>query len=364
MSVDVGTTVERLLPRFEALRSGSPVKVLAISATADAMQSGELPLAYKEFAESPRTLGTLYGYRARDFRFLGIPTDIDRFLWAAEASGKLFKGRLNQAHLVKDRELPGVLGTASQALWLISLFSAAAGKQLATDGLAGGDWYLWHQARDLAVAKRTVQQYRGPRPAAAALFAPALELAQSDEEPIAFAVLEDAAETSIALLHWLADIEPKTVTPAKSTRPKKPFRNLNECIKHIMKTAGGKDRILSCSTLSAVCVYIGQECPGQPVSAPGLKGSWPEDVEWPWGKKKKHPGHTVVPASLIGDDFDLDRFETRPSQPSSTSKSNFKCASCGEKITRNGVQLDQKLYCQECGEEKQGEGAGQHLQKR
>lgn len=242
MSVDAGTTVERLLPRFEALRSGSPVKVLAISGTADAMQSGELPLAYKEFAESPRTLGTLYGYRARDFRFLGIPTDIDRFLWAAEASGKLLKGRLNQAHLVKDRELPGVLGTASQALWLISLFSAAAGKQLATDGLAGGDWYLWHQARDLAVAKRTVQQYRGPRPATAALFAPALELAQSDEEPIAFAVLKDAAETSIVLLHWLA--ERWKASLEKSGNKK---RKLNTCqlLKEQCSTDEGYKRVVA-----------------------------------------------------------------------------------------------------------------------
>jgi len=211
MSVDVGTTVERLLPRFEALRSGSPVKVLAISATADAVQSGELPLAYKEFAESPRWLGTLYGNGRQGlplvmcFRFLGMPADIDRFLGAAEASGKLLKEKLKQAHLVKSRELPGAQGNASKLLWLISMFSAAAGKQLQTDRLAGGDWYLWHQASGIVVAKATVERHRGPRPAAAAPLAAVVELARSDEEPTAFAVLEDAAETSIALLHWLAE---------------------------------------------------------------------------------------------------------------------------------------------------------------
>lgn len=246
MSVDVGTTVERLLPRFEALRSGGPVKVLAISATADAVQSGELPLAYQEFAESPRALGSRYGRHRKGanpvmcFRFLGMPADIDRFLRAAEASGKLLKGRLNQAHLVKGRELPGAQGTASQALWLISMFSAAAGKQLQTDRLAGGDWYLWHRASGIVAAEGTVERYRGPRPAAAAPLAAVVELARSDEEPTAFAVLEDAAETSIALLHWLA--ERWEAAPDDGEGPE---AKMNTCqlLEELCSTAEGLERV-------------------------------------------------------------------------------------------------------------------------
>lgn len=245
MSVDVGTTVERLLPRFEALRGGVPVKVLAISATADAVQSGELPLAYQEFSESLRTLGTRYGRHRKGanpvmcFRFLGMPADIDRFLRAAEASGKLLKGRLNQAHLVKDRELPGAQGTASQARWLIASFSAAAGKQLPTDGLAGGDWYLWHRPSGIVAAEGTVERYRGPRPAAAAPLAAVVELARSDEEPTAFAVLEDAAETSIALLHWLAERWEASPDEDESPGPK-----LNTCqlLQELCSTAEGLER--------------------------------------------------------------------------------------------------------------------------
>jgi hypothetical protein len=246
MSVDVGTTVERLLPRFEALRSGGSVKVLAISATADAVQSGELPLAYQEFAESPRTLGTRYGRHRKGanpvmcFRFLGMPADIDRFLRAAEASGNLLKGRLNQVHLVKDRKLPGAQGTASQARWLIASFSAAAGKQLQTDGLAGGDWYLWHRASGIVAAEGTVERYRGPGPAAAAPLAALVELAQSDEEPTAFAKLEDAAETSLALLHWLA--ERWEASPDENEIPE-PKQNTCQLLEELCSTAEGLERV-------------------------------------------------------------------------------------------------------------------------
>jgi hypothetical protein len=203
--------VEQLLKRFEALRSGGTVKVLAVDTDADEMLSEELPPAYQAFFNCGKVFGTWYGkprgdwHPAMCFRLLGDPADIHRFMGAAEAAGKLLKGRLSQSHLVKAKEVRGHNGKAEQATWLISLFAAAAGKQLRTDGLAGGDWYLWHRAAGVVVAESTVERYRGPRPAAAAALAVAEELARSDEEPTAFAVLGDAVETSIALLHWLAE---------------------------------------------------------------------------------------------------------------------------------------------------------------
>lgn len=210
MAGEPAAALEQLLPRFEALRSGSPVKVLAADTTAEAMLSEELPPAFREFAVAGKWLATRYGkprrqhHPAMSFRLLGEAADIRRFMAAAQAAGRLLKGRLTQAHLVKAKDVQGANGKAEQAVWLISLF-AAARKQLPTDGLAGGDWYLWHRASGIVAAEGTVERYRGPRPATAAPLAAVVELARSDEEPAAFAVLEDAAETSIALLHWLAE---------------------------------------------------------------------------------------------------------------------------------------------------------------
>lgn len=217
MPVDTAAAVEQLLKRFEALRSGGTVKVLAIQKLIP-VDAGfkdfafePLPPAYEEFSRASRRFGSRYGkpvrgqYPAMCFRLRGGPADIRRFMSAAEAAGKLLKGRLTQAHLVKAKEVRGGDGKAEQAAWLISLFAAAAGKQLRTDGLAGGDWYLWHRAAGMVVAESTVERYRGPGPAAAAALAAVKELASSDEEPTAFAMLGDAVETSIALLHWLAE---------------------------------------------------------------------------------------------------------------------------------------------------------------
>lgn len=244
MAGDTAAALEQLTPRFEALRSSGAIKLLAEDTTAEAMLSEELPEAYREFLGSGLRLGIRYGKPRRDrhpamcFRLLGESADIRRFMAAAQAAGQLLKGRLAQAHLVKAKEVHGANGKAEQAVWLMSLF-AAARKQLPTDGLAGGDWYLWHRASGIVAANCTVQRYRGPRPAADAPFAAVKELAQSDEEPTAFAVIGDAAETSIALLHWLA--ERWEASPDESGNPE-PKLNTCQLLKELCSTAEGLER--------------------------------------------------------------------------------------------------------------------------
>jgi hypothetical protein len=244
MAGEPAAALEQLLPRFEALRNSGAIKVLAEDTAAEAMLSDELPPRYREFSGSGFRLGIRYGkprrqrHPAMSFRLLGEPADIRRFMAAAQAAGKLLKGRLTQAHLVKAKEVQGANGKAEQAIWLISLF-AAARKQLPTDGLAGGDWYLWHRASGIVAAEGTVERYRGPRPAAAAPLAAVVELAQSDEEPAAFAMLGDAAETSIALLHWLAERWEASPNDGESRAPKMTTCQLLE---ELCSTAEGLER--------------------------------------------------------------------------------------------------------------------------
>jgi len=394
-TVDTAAALEQLLKRFEALRGCGLIKVLAVDTAASDMLSQELPLAYGEFSASRRWLATRYGKPHRDrhpamcFRLLGEPDDIARFMGAAEAAGKQLKGALSQAHLVKAKDLQGANGKAEQAAWLISLFAAAAGKRLPTDGLAGGDWFLWHRQSDIVVAAGTVARHREPRPAAAAALAAVEELAKSAEEPAAFAVLGDAVEISIALLEWLlarrgVDIETtaKAVhrntcqlleelcstqggllppAEAKPAKKKKPFRNITQCLLHLMGTAGGKERIEACGTLQDSCDYIHEEYPDQPATPQLLKapGAWPDEeaggMKWRWDKKKKQRTRTVATASRMGEHFDIESFQSRPPQPSARPASpSFKCVACREPIVgADCLQVRGKLYCRECGEELQ-----------
>jgi len=111
---------------------------------------------------------------------------------------------------------------------------------------------------------------------------------------------------------------PPAQDAAAPVKPKKPFRNLRECLLHLMSTAGGRERIECCGTLQAVCDYIHEEHPHQPATPQLLKrrGAWPRKKEggmdWRWSKSKpagSSPGRTVVPASRLAEDFDLSAFE-------------------------------------------------------
>lgn len=267
-TVDTAAAVEQLLKRFEALRSGGTVKVLAVDTAADAMLSEELPPAYREFSNCGRLLGTRYGkprgdrHPAMCFRLLGDPADIRRFISAAEAAGRLLKGRLSQAHLVRAKEVQGANGKAEQAAWLMSLFSAAARRHLLTDGLAGGDWFLWHKEKNIVVAEQTVERYRQPRPATAPTLAIAEDLSRKGANVTAFAVIDDVAETSIALLRWLEDCAEGSEGAAMPDGQRKTACQLLEELHHTEGGLGQIEEAWGRGGQKAIALLIGRRSAG------------------------------------------------------------------------------------------------------
>jgi hypothetical protein len=152
---------------------------------------------------------------------------------------------------------------------------------------------------------------------------------------------------------------PPAEDKAAPAKPKKPFRNITECLLHLMSTAGGRERIESCGTLQEVCGFIHEEHPHQPATPQLLKapGAWPgPDVggmKWRWSNSTRRRGRTVATASRLGDNLDLDSFEgRRAARPSRHVTAPLCCASCTEVITEVPVQHGGKLYCQACGDEK------------
>lgn len=147
----------------------------------------------------------------------------------------------------------------------------------------------------------------------------------------------------------------------KPTKKKKPFRNITQCLLHLMGTAGGRERIEACGRLQDVCDYIHEEYSEQPATPQLLKapGAWPSEeaggMKWRWDKKKQQPTRTVAPASRLGEHFDLDGFQTRRPQPAARpAAASFECAECREPIVgADCLQVRGKLYCRECGDELQ-----------
>lgn len=266
MPVDISAAVQHLLKRFEPLRSGGLIKALAIDTTADALLSIRLPGAYREFSGAGAQIGCRYGkptgerIPAMCFRLLGHPADIRRFMGAAQAAGRLLKGKLSQCHLVKAKDVQGSNGKAEQCTWLISIFDAARRKQPLTDGLAGGDWFLWSKEENVVVAEQTVARYRGDRPVAVKARASVKELAQSTDDTQAFAVLDDVVETSIALLQWVG--EQSEESPEEDGAQK----NLSTCemLEMLWATDRGREEVidLASQSLMALARRLGKKSAG------------------------------------------------------------------------------------------------------
>lgn len=169
---------------------------------------------------------------------------------------------------------------------------------------------------------------------------------------------ELTAESLIRFMRAEGMLRPAEPKPAKK---KKPFRNITQCLLHLMGTAGGKERIAACGTLQDVCNYVHDEYPDQPATPQLLKApeAWPGEelggMKWRWAKATKPPTRTVATASRMGEHFDLEGFQSRQPQPAARPAARqFECAECREPIaSADCLQVGGKLYCLECGEEKQ-----------
>ena len=360
MTVDTAA-LEQLLKRFEALRGCGLIKLLAVEQPATSCHPRELPPGCAQFASSAVTTSSQYGtaegtgQRVYSFRWLGPRESVEEVLSATEAAGQLLFVPLAQAGLIHPADFMLSRDLANRCAFIVAMLSAAEGGKLPADGMRRGGWHHWVPGEPFAMSARAVDFHRGTAaPSVPLPFLPSPEaLAAAVDTSARYCIIPNVVECCVGLLRVLALMKPAAAKVAKPPRPKKPFPNITECIKHIYSTAGGREHIAACGTLREVCDFIKQEYPGQRATPPLVKEGWPDGILYPFTKKRKQHTRTVSTASRMGEHFDIESFQERSPQPSARATASLKCASCRDAILNadDCLQHEGKLYCRECGEE-------------